>query len=303
MYRFILWGSAVDYNLFCKWFEPEVLKGKMLIEGIMLNEEGAFGELDGIPVISPEELLNLEYDYLVDMNRQNREMVAKIRELLQIPREKVIPVKVFGQPFFDLTRWINVQKRNVSIVANNCWGGYTYNSLGLEFKSPFINMFILSEDYLKLLSNLEYYMKQPLTHVKDEFDQVLQRNYPVVALEDVKLHCNHYINFEQAAFYWNKRKERMNYENLLVEMIIDTYEEMEAFIRLPYKHKVGFTILPCSEENIIYFPVKEEYLKLKYDGNHWNFINHMAMRNSDEFRRYDILKLLNFEDEFIRTGG
>lgn len=302
MKKVVLWGTFMEYDLFSKWFELECLKGNMTIDAIILNEENLLLELDGIPVIAIEELLAREYDYLIDMNRVERERVLRILELLKIPLDKVIPAKVFGQPFFDLKRWIEVKESRVSIIANNCWGGYTYNSLGLQFLSPFINMFVTAKDYLRLLSKFKYYMDMPLELVREEYEPVLNRNYPVVALDDVTIHFNHYTDFESAVNIWEKRKCRLNYDNLFIEMIIDTKEDLEAFLAVDFEHKIGFSTVPCNEEGIIYFPlVENRYIQSKYQGNTWNFFNHMAMAVTDEGRQYDVLKLLNSEKDFMRA--
>ncbi|MCM1160235.1 MAG: DUF1919 domain-containing protein [Roseburia sp.] len=302
MLKMIAWGTAEEWDFFSKWFELEIVKGNMHIECIVLNRENFFYELQGIEVIPIEGLLTREYDYLIDMNQNNRESVLRILELLRIPRNKVIPAHVFGMPAFDLKRWSQVQRSRVSIIANNCWGGYTYNSLGLEFQSPFINMFLEAEDYLRLLENLEYYLAQPLHYIKEGYEVNLKRNYPIVGLDDVTLYFNHYIDFETAVETWNRRKEKINYDNLLVEMIIDAKEDLEKFCELPYKHKIGFTKVPCEIEDVIYFPVMENgYVQEKYQGNFWNFINHMAMAATDECRWYDVLKLLNHEKDYRRA--
>lgn len=122
----------------------------MQIEAVCLNGVHQISRIDGIEVIRVEELVSREYDYLIDMNRQERAAVARILELLRVPRSKVILANLFQQAYFDLKRWIAVQESKVSIISDNCWGGITYHSLGLEFLSPFINLFLESEDYLRL---------------------------------------------------------------------------------------------------------------------------------------------------------
>lgn len=105
----------------------------MQIEAVCLNGVHQISRIDGIEVIRVEELVSREYDYLIDMNRQERAAVARILELLRVPRSKVILANLFQQAYFDLKRWIAVQESKVSIISDNCWGGITYHSLGLEF--------------------------------------------------------------------------------------------------------------------------------------------------------------------------
>lgn len=303
MKKVIVWGTYVEYDLFYKWFEVERLKGNMEIEAIVLNAENLFSMIDGISVIKIDELLEREYDYLIDMNQRERSTVARILELLKIPSDKVIPAGVFRQPFFDFKRYIEVKESNVSIIANNCWGGYTYNSLKLKMLSPFINLVVGADDYFRILSNLKYYMEQEPCFVKERYEPTLQRNYPVIRFDDVDVYFLHYTDFNDAVENWNRRKKRLNYDNLFIEMIIDKYEDIEKFVQLPYKHKIGLTTVPCNEKDVIYFPVVENgYVDKKYNGNAWNFFNHMAMAETDEGRQYDILKLLNHEEDYMRAS-
>lgn len=82
------------------------------------------------------------------MNQEEPQTVSKILELLNISREKVIPVRVFRLLSFDLNRYIKVKESRVSIITNHCWRGYTYHYLGMQFLSPFINIFVEEEDYI-----------------------------------------------------------------------------------------------------------------------------------------------------------
>ncbi len=303
MIKVILWGPCAEYDKFLKYFECEILKNNMIIEAIVLNEENLIRSIDGIEVIRIDELLVRSYDYLIDMNQVDQRFVIRILELLNIPRSKVIPARVFGQPFFDLLRYIQVKESRVSIIANTCWGGYTYNSLGLEFTSPFINMYMNADDYLKMLGNFRRYMELPLHFIEEGYEPGLSRNFPVAGLDDIKLFLNHYTDFNSAAVIWNKRKSRINYDNLFVEMAINRQEDIDKFLGLPFKHKIGFTTFPCNEPDILYFPITDNgYLQNKYPGGFGYFVNSIAMAMSNECKPYDILKLLNHEEDYLRLS-
>ena len=302
MTKVILWGSCEEYGIFCKYFQFEVLKGNMQIEAVCLNGVHQISRIDGIEVIRVEELMFREYDYLIDMNRQERTAVSRILELQQVPRSKVILASIFQQAYFDLKRWIAVQESKVSIISDNCWGGITYHSLGLEFLSPFINLFLESGDYLRLLENFAYYMEQPLYLLEEKYEENLKRNYPVVGLGDIKLFFNHYTDFEQAAQIWEKRKQRINYGNLLVEMRIESREALDRFLALPFEHKIGFSTVPCDEKDILSFPIIENgYLQSRYGNVIGYFVNELASVVSKEGKLYDSLKLLNHEEDYVKV--
>lgn len=123
--KVIIWGKSAEYDAFRKWLEPELLKGSMEIVGLALIGEKLFKRLDGIEVMELEDILAKEYDYLIVLNQdpQMKEMGRRVLELLQVPLDKVIPVKVFGIPEFDLQRYLAVRESRISIIASSCWGG------------------------------------------------------------------------------------------------------------------------------------------------------------------------------------
>ena len=41
-----------------------------------------------------------------------------------------------------------------SIIASNCVGGFIYHWLGLQFRSPFINLWLENKDFVYLLEHI-----------------------------------------------------------------------------------------------------------------------------------------------------
>lgn len=121
-----------------------------------------------------------------------------------------------------------------SLLCNNCVGGIILHELGQRFNSPTVNLFIGARDYLKLLSDLEFYLAQPLTEIETE------RPYPVGALGDITLFFMHYDTFEEAKNKWLERASRIKKENLFVLMVEQsdcTQGMVEEFDCLQYEHK------------------------------------------------------------------
>ena len=52
--------------------------------------------------------------------------------------------------------------KNFTIITNNCAGGVIYSALGCEFNSPFINMLIEPNDFVRLCNNIYEYLNAPL---------------------------------------------------------------------------------------------------------------------------------------------
>lgn len=63
-----------------------------------------------------------------------------------------------------LRKKINLKNRErllnteFSLIASNCNGAVICNDLNLKFNSPFVNLWMYPSDFIKYLSNIEYYM-------------------------------------------------------------------------------------------------------------------------------------------------
>ena len=53
---------------------------------------------------------------------------------------------------------LRLVNKNMTIISSNCAGGFLYHWLGLEFKSPFINLFLSNEDFLEALENFDSFL-------------------------------------------------------------------------------------------------------------------------------------------------
>ena len=144
-----------------------------------------------------------------------------------------------------------LKNTNPTIISSNCNGEFIYYDMKLKFLSPTINLSFDMNDYVKMLENLEWYMKQPITEYKDP-----RFEYPTGMLGDIEIRFNHYDSFEEGVKKWEERKQRINWENLFV-LGIDgdecTYESIKRFDSLPYKNKVIFTHKPYPEFKSSYY--------------------------------------------------
>lgn len=128
---------------------------------------------------------------------------------------------------------------NPTIISSNCNGGIIYHDLNLPFNSPTINLSMDTDDFIKLVSNMKYYLGQEIVEIEDKNYQ-----FPCGMLDDIKIRFNHYDTFEEAVYKWNERKKRINWDNIYI-MGIDgdkaSYSSLKKFDKLPYKNKVIFT--------------------------------------------------------------
>lgn len=124
--------------------------------------------------------------------------------------------------------------RNVSIICNNCVGAVMAHDLGMQFRSPFVNLWLYPRDYIKFCENMHYYLNCKLKFISPH---VFNVNYPVAMLDDITIFFQHYHSEEEAKIAWEKRKTRINLDNiccLLIERDGCTKNDLIRFANLPY---------------------------------------------------------------------
>lgn len=173
-----------------------------------------------------------------------------------IPAEKIIPERTLHIPGFCMEEYTELRKRGVTLLSDNCWGGLMYHTLGMELRSPFINMFVNVEDFVRLISDLPHYLALPLVPEKLCVRRGGAIAYPIVMLGDIPLHFNHVSSPEELAVYaekWYRRRDRMDWDTIYVESCFTAKEEQEefsdAFAGCPYPRLI-FT--PYPDEQSVY---------------------------------------------------
>ena len=90
---------------------------------------------------------------------------------------------IIGRKAIDMKNRRRLINPNISIIASNCNGGVIYHDLGLQYQSPFINLWIKPNDFIKLLSDLRGYLSYELRFIREEAIP-----YPVAALKDILIY-------------------------------------------------------------------------------------------------------------------
>ena len=144
-----------------------------------------------------------------------------------------------------------LENQNFSIISCNCLGAMITHDLLQPQLSPTVNLFFNADDFLRFVSNLDYYLDKELIEIHVE-----GCNYPVGKLDDVIVWFMHYKTFEDAKNKWEERVKRINRNNLFVffsEREGCTYDHLLAFDRLPYRNKIVFTHIPYPEIKSAYY--------------------------------------------------
>ena len=140
--------------------------------------------------------------------------------------------------------------QGMTVISANCVGAFILHDLHQPFNSPFVNLYLSPQDFLRYLQNMDFYLTQPLTFVKTE------KSYPVGKLADLEIHFMHYHSDQEANEKWQLRTSRMNFDNLFI-MMTDrdgvTEKDIQLFDQLPFKNKVIFTHKPYPAFKSTYY--------------------------------------------------
>ena len=172
-----------------------------------------------------------------------------------------------------------------SIISQNCIGGVFYHDMHMRFLSPTINLFFKEPDFVRFVQNLEHYINTELKIVWGE-------EYPIGYLDDILVYFMHYQNCSEAKESWEKRKQRINWNKIIV---IAT--DMEGFNEYTWKlwekisyPKILFSVTKQEDRGVVTFP---EYKKTGHvedlipdrkfykDGILIKIINNVANNSND----------------------
>lgn len=202
---------------------------------------------------------------------------------------------IYSQLCDKLGRFIRIVFRNnierkklknndFTILSQNCIGSIMYHDLGQKFCSPTINMLFKPNEFIKFLNNLDDYLKYDIVFINTN------KPYPVGVLKDITIQFVHYNSEEEVKDSWNRRKKRINWNNLFVICCDEglTDNDIIGFDELPYKNKIIFLSRP--HENVRSGIYCRDF-KDKTDARLLNYSNPFGKRY---YQRYvDYIEFLN----------
>lgn len=169
---------------------------------------------------------------------------------------ETVRLKLRDELYIPVTH--NLRRRVLSatdftIISNNCWAGTVYESYGLRKATPTAGMFIMPEDYLTLVSNLERELSRPLVFIRPEeskWRSELEHSsdwgeYLIGRIGEIELHMLHYHDESVARKKWEARLERVNYRKLIFKFNDQngcTEDQARRFDELDLEHKIFLTV-------------------------------------------------------------
>ena len=290
MVRVLVWGAGEEYNKHVNCLKLLELTGQIEVAAVVSNDIYIKDKIDGYRFIHKDEINLAEFDCCLIAVEKMKPVVEEAKKY-GIAEEKCMPIRVTAIPGFQIDEYIKLKKSNISLFSINCWAGLCYHYLGLPFLSPTINMFLSYADFNKMMMNLDYYMSLPVEWVKDGIETGSGTYFPIGRIGDVELDFLHYETFEEAANAWNKRKLRINKENIFVLSYTENKDELYAFEDIPYEHKVIFT--SCREKS-----PSSIYLDNSPWGEMWKPVIATARGSVNLI---DMIALLNHRKDYFRV--
>ena len=156
-------------------------------------------------------------------------------------------------------------------------------------------MYFFSEDYIKFVYNIREYLSYDLTFITYEesrYREILEKRggpnimCPIGVLNDIEIIFLHYHSKEEALTKWNRRKQRIHWDNILYKMS----EQNQCKL----VHLKEFDNLPATRK--ILFTSKDYRLKSQVIFN--DFLGQEEVANDTlHFRKYvDLIKWINGYD-------
>lgn len=204
----------------------------------------------------------------------------------KLPVEKLLSERIVCIPGFTLEKYRKLQRSHLSIFSINCFGGHISHIFGMPFLSPFVNLMLLEQDFIKFLREPRFYMEKELdfkTYVKTS--NKATDGYPLFGLGDIQLRMLHYKEADDALTKWNNRKHRINWLNLFVIMYTANKEILQQFDALPYDKKV--CCVPFKSDVPSAWYINPEIDKRAYDFN--NKVVHFGLGDPFYYDPFDML--------------
>lgn len=306
-YKCVIWGMGWDYENIINQIQFEISKGNLEIIALVSRPQDIVEKtFDGFVVVQKEELLDMQFDYAIIVSPLYFKEICKEATEIGIAEEKIINGEVLKLPLFDFGRYTQLINKRITILSDDCWGGYVYHYLHMKFYSPLINCYWQKDSFLRFIQKPSYYLEQPL---EIEREGNIRRNLcPIGSLgsgeERVYIDFVHSICFEDAEMLWNKRLKRVNFDNFFIKLGIDAADErqkeyLEAFDKVTQNKICFYSGDMQSFGGVLYLKRFEKFVRTGTRVDTLKYYDYC--RDLKWLRKsVDIFKLLNGESDYLR---
>lgn len=249
------------------------------------------------------------FDYIIVTPDCWKEIIRYLNEH-SVPEEKIILGKVFKLPYFNLRKYLSIKKRRISIMSSNCLAGVVYEMLGFRVTTPTYNCFCKPDAFYSFMSNIDEHLTDSMVVYNQNLHGIIhddRREFqymPKGVLEnhnEIVWYFNHTDDITKSVKYWNEKRDQVNRNDLFTIYYILEERHIELFNSMK-PNKIGFSLIECSEDNIIYLKEWNESLRTRRI-NAFNFgvyiINQMTQGINVQCE-LDWISLLNGDKDYIR---
>ncbi len=154
-----------------------------------------------------------------------------------------------------------------TIISNNCWGGKVYEYFNIPKKTPTVGLYFFAEDYVKLCSNLKYYLSQDISFInfdnsrhKTELIRRKEQNAIIGKLQDIEIVFLHYHDKKTILEKWKRRIDRINWNHVILKFSYQNNcndDLIKQFLNISEYKKICFIgklIDGYSNDDLILFP-------------------------------------------------
>lgn len=162
-----------------------------------------------------------------------------------------------------------IKNKNLTIISNNCWGGIFYRDNNLKYLSPTCGLFFIGQEYIKFIYNLKKYInidKIKFINVNEskykDYLNKIQYKGIIGKIDDLEICFMHYKTQKEVLEKWNRRKKRINWNNILYKFNDQNYcryEDLKKFNEFEADRKICFTAKNYNEFDTIQIKKYEKY--------------------------------------------
>lgn len=162
-----------------------------------------------------------------------------------------------------------IKNKNLTIISNNCWGGIFYRDNNLKYLSPTCGLFFIGQEYIKFIYNLKKYIS--IDEIKfinvneskyNDYLNKIQYKGIIGKIDDLEICFMHYKSEKEVLEKWNRRKKRINWNNILYKFNDQNfcrYEDLKKFNEFESDRKICFTSKNYNEFDTIQIKKYEKY--------------------------------------------
>lgn len=158
-----------------------------------------------------------------------------------------------------------INNSDFTIISNNCWGGFIYQSYNLKYNSPLVGLFFMADDYIEFVSDIKKWIYKSIEFIDFEKSKYYDNfkkwdkfgKYPIGKFENsnIEIHFLHYSSEKEVLDNWERRLRRINWNKVLYkfnDQNLCTIDHLKKFSELPYENKICFTSKDYKLKDIIY---------------------------------------------------